>query len=142
VSSDDEDGPGPREHRALVLWAVGCAERVLPHFEEANPGDDRPRKALEAGRAWAREELGTGAVREAALAAHAAAREVRGAAAVAAARACGHAAATAHVAGHAGHAAEYAVKAVVAASDPAMADHVAEAERDWQRGADPDGPEL
>jgi len=37
-----------QDHRSLALWAVDCAEHVLPHFEEMYPEDDRPRKASEA----------------------------------------------------------------------------------------------
>lgn len=93
------------DHRSLVLWATDCAEHVLPYFEEKYPKDDRPRKAVEAGRAWVRGEIALSEARAAAFAAHAAARDADQAAARAAARAAGHAAATAHVAGHAGHAA-------------------------------------
>jgi len=63
-----------RDHRALVLWAADCAERVLPYFEEKYPKDARPRKAVEAARAWARGEIALSEVRAAAFAAHAAAR--------------------------------------------------------------------
>ena len=114
------------DHRALVLWACDCAERVLPRFEEACPEDDRPRKAIEAGRAWARGEMPFSEVRAAALAAHAAARNAD----QPAARAAGHAAATAHVPGHARHAAAYAIKAVTSAADPT--DAAAAEEREWQ----------
>jgi hypothetical protein len=103
-----------RDQRSLALWAADCAERVLPHFEKQHPRDERPRKAIEAARAWTRGEIRCGAARAAALAAHAAAREADDAAARAAARAAGHAAATAHVAGHAPHAAAYATKAAAA----------------------------
>ncbi len=121
----------PRDHRSLVLWACDCAEHVLVHFEAKYPEDDRPRKALEAGRAWARGELKMTEARTAAFAAHAAARDAGDSAARAAARAAGHAAATAHVAGHARHAATYAVTAVTAAAGPA-GDDAAARERDWQ----------
>jgi hypothetical protein len=40
-----------RDHRSLVLWATDCTEHVLPYFEEQYPKDNRPRKAVEAGRA-------------------------------------------------------------------------------------------
>ncbi len=40
----------PRERR---LFAADCAERVLPIFEEANPGDLRPRQSIEMARDWA-----------------------------------------------------------------------------------------
>ena len=110
------------DHKALVYWAVECAEHTLPYFEETYPQDDRPRNALAAGRAWVRGEITMSAARAAAFAAHAAARTADHAAARAAARAAGHAAATAHVPSHARHAAAYAA---AAASDPAT-------ERDWQ----------
>jgi hypothetical protein len=93
-----------RDRRAQAAWAADCAERVLPYFEKAFPDDDRPRKAVEAARAWARGEIRVSEARTAALAAHAAARDAAAAgqlAACAAARAAGHAAATAHVASHA-----------------------------------------
>jgi hypothetical protein len=44
---------------ALAIWATDCAERVLPHFEKKYPKDNRPRKAIEAGRAWAHGEITT-----------------------------------------------------------------------------------
>lgn len=37
------------------IWqdlALACAERVLPIFEKRRPGDDRPRKAIEAARGY------------------------------------------------------------------------------------------
>jgi len=105
-----------RDRRTQAAWAADCAERVLPYFEEAFPDDDRPRKAIEAARAWARGEICVGEARTAALAAHAAARDVaERPAACAAARAAGHAAATAHMVGHAPHAAAYAKKAAACA---------------------------
>lgn len=125
------------DHRSLVIWAAICAEHVLENFERAASADDRPRKAIEAGRAWVRGELKMAEARKAAFAAHAAAREVTGASAQAAARAAGHAAATAHVHTHAPHAADYAAKSVgkavheaggVKASDSAVFQ-----ERQWQR---------
>jgi hypothetical protein len=102
-----------RERRSQALWAADCAERVLPYFGDVFPGDDRPRKAIEAARAWARGEIRVGEARAAALAAHAAARDAAAAnypAACAAARAAGHAAATAHVASHARAVTFYAEK--------------------------------
>ena len=105
-----------RDHSSLALWAADCARRVLPHFEGEHPGDDRPRRAIEAGRAWARGEIKVGEARAAAISAHAAARETDRDAARAAARAAGHSAATAHMAAHGRHAAGYA--APVASDDP------------------------
>ncbi len=117
-----------QDHRSLVLWATDCAEHVLSYFEEQYPNDDRPRKALEAGRAWARGEIAMSETRAAAFAAHAAARNADTAAARAAARAAGHAAATAHVASHARHAAAYAVTAATVSTNAAAT----ATERDWQ----------
>lgn len=118
-----------QDHRLMAIWASDCAEHVLPYFEEMYPEDDRPRKAIEAARAWMRGDLSMVDARKAALASHAAARDADHAAARAAARAAGHAAATAHVADHARHAGAYAVKAATAAE---ITDDAADAERDWQ----------
>jgi hypothetical protein len=118
-----------KDHQALVLWAADCAEHVLDHFERVVPGGDRPRRAVEAGRAWTRGALSMPEARAAAFAAHAAAREVESDAARAAARAAGHAAATAHVPGHARHAAAYAAASAGYASAMGGAD---QQERDWQ----------
>jgi hypothetical protein len=101
-----------KEHKLLALWAAECAEHVLHLFEDHHPEDDRPRKAIEAARAWERSEMEMTEVRKFALAAHAAARQATRPEAVAAARAAGHAAATAHVPGHARHAAAYAAKSM------------------------------
>ena len=121
-----------QDHKSLVLWATDCAEHVLPSFEKKYPADPRPRKAIEAGRAWVRGELTMSEARAAAFAAHAAARDAEDAAARAAARAAGHAAATAHVAGHAVHAATYAVNAASCAAAPTNAAAASARERDWQ----------
>jgi hypothetical protein len=122
--------PGTSDYGSLAFWAADCAERALPLFEEKRPKDDRPRKAIEAARAWAQGVMTFSGVRAAALAAHAAARAaVRAPTACAAARSAGHAAATAHVATHAAHAAAYAVKAVTAAAGDAR---TAAEERSWQ----------
>jgi hypothetical protein len=50
-SLQDED------HRLLAIWAADCAQHVLHHFEQARPKDDRPRRAIDLGRAWARGEI-------------------------------------------------------------------------------------
>ena len=121
------------DHRLLALWAADCAEHVLRHFEDHRPKDDRPRQAVEAGRAWARGEIRCGAARAAAVAAHAAARAADEGPARAAARAAGHAAGTAHMAAHARHAAAYAVTAATGAATT-TAVSAAATERDWQYG--------
>lgn len=122
--------PEPPIHRAIAVWAASCAERALPIFEEQRPGDDRPRAAIAAVRAWERGELSMTTCRTAAFAAHAAAREATeaGAAAVAAARAAGQACAVAHMFDHSPHAASYAAKAVGLHGVEAAR----EAERAWQ----------
>lgn len=105
----------PPIHHAIALWAASCAERALPIFEAQRPGDDRPRAAITALRAWERGDLPMTECRTAAFAAHAAARDATEAgapAAVAAARAAGQACAVAHMFDHSPHAATYAAKAV------------------------------
>src|SRR5659263_434671 len=43
---------GKTGHKTLGVWACDCAERALPYFENKYPQDNRPRLAIEAGRAW------------------------------------------------------------------------------------------
>jgi hypothetical protein len=101
-----------KQHKkTLVLWATDCAEHVLPYFQEKYPEDNRPQKAIEAGRAWVHGKITVSEARTAAFAAHAAARSTDQSDACAAARSAGHAAATVHVTSHAIHAADYAAKA-------------------------------
>lgn len=119
------------DQRSLALWAALCAEHVLPCFERERPADDRPRKAIEAVRAWVRGEIRCGAARAAAVAAQAAARACTLPAAMAAARAAGHAAATAHMPAHARGAAAYAITAAAAAS-PGPMEEAIRREQQWQ----------
>jgi hypothetical protein len=120
------------EHHLLALWAADCAQHVLPLFEEARPCDDRPRRAIEAARAWARGEMRMTEARIAAVAAHAAAREAAGPAREAA-RAAGHAAAVAHMADHELGAAAYGIRAARVAAPECRRDEAGRAEREWQR---------
>jgi Imm-5 like putative immunity protein len=103
------------DHHLLAVWAADCAQHVLHHFEQARPGDNRPRRAIDLGRAWARGEIAWAEARTAAGHANAAARDLRGAARHAA-YAAGQAAAVGHVAAHELGAAAYAVRAAQAAS--------------------------
>ena len=103
------------DHRLLAMWAADCAEHVLHHFEQARPKDDRPRRAIDLGRAWARGEITWGEARTAAGHANAAARDLSGAARHAA-YAAGQAAAVGHVAAHELGAAAYAIRAAGAAA--------------------------
>jgi hypothetical protein len=103
------------DHRLLAVWAADCAQHVLPLFEQARPDDDRPRRAIELGRAWARGEVRWAEARTAAGHANAAARDLSGAARYAA-YAAGQAAAVGHVAAHELGAAAYAIRAVRAAA--------------------------
>src|SRR5207244_5252759 len=97
-------------HHRLALWAASCAEHVLDLFESARPEDQRPRRAIELGRAWARGEITMTEARSAGGNAMAAARDLRGASRHAA-YAAGQAAVVAHVAAHELGAAAEAVKA-------------------------------
>jgi hypothetical protein len=120
--------------KTLAVWAIDCAERVLPYFAEHFPADHRPRHAIEALHAWLQTGVFTMAViRKASLDAHAAARGVGSdTAARSAARAAGQAVATAHVPRHAYGAAVYAQQAIYRATHPAEADAATARERDWQ----------
>jgi Imm-5 like putative immunity protein len=125
---------GETDQKTLAVWAIDCAERVLPYFEEEYPEDHRPRQAVEALQAWANTGLFKMAViRGASLASHAAAREVgQDNAARSAARAAGQAVATAHVPRHSYGSAVYAQQAIHRSTSPADADAAVVKERDWQ----------
>ncbi len=77
------------DDRTARLFAADCAERVLPIFEAAYPGDDRPRRTIEVARMFA-DGIAT---REELAAAQDAARAAARAAAQDAARAAARAAA-------------------------------------------------
>jgi hypothetical protein len=120
------------DHQLLALWAAVCAEHVLDHFERARPGDDRPRRAIALGRAWACGEITMTQARTAAGHANAAARDLSGAARHAA-YAAGQAAAVAHVAAHELGAAAYAIKAARAAAPDGEGESAGRLECRWQR---------
>jgi hypothetical protein len=114
----------------LVAFAADCAERLLLKFEERYPDDMRPRRAIEAARAWVTcpsPEMQQ-AARTASDAASAAAADA--AAAYAAADAAAAYAASDAAAAAADDAAAYAAYAAYA--DYAAAGAAAYAERSWQ----------
>jgi hypothetical protein len=125
------------DHRLLAVWAADCAEHVLPLFERVRPGDERPRRAIELGRAWAKGEIPWADARTAAGHANAAARDLHGAERHAA-YAAAQAAAVGHVAAHELGAAAYAIRAVQAAAPEGELDAVGRAECRWQRAQLPD----
>jgi hypothetical protein len=122
------------DQKTLAVWAIDCAERVLPYFEEQYPEDQRPRNAIETLQTW----IDTGVfkmavIRQASLASHAAAREVgEDNAARSAARAAGQAVATAHVPIHSIGAAIYALQAVHRVTSAAEGDTAVAQEQNWQ----------
>ena len=122
------------DHKILAVWAIDCAERVLPFFEVKYPEDDRPRNAIETLQTW----INTGkfkmvAIREVSLASHAAAREVgEDNAARSAARAAGQAVATAHVPTHSIGSAIYALQAISRNTNSSDTDAAITKEREWQ----------
>jgi hypothetical protein len=120
------------DHRLLAVWAAHCAQHVLHLFEQAQPKDDRPRRAIEQARAWARGDITMTQARTAAFAANAAARVVFGAAKEAA-HAAGQAVAVAHGAAHELGAAAYAIRAARAAAPEAEREGAGRRECQWQR---------
>jgi hypothetical protein len=126
-----------RDHHLLAIWAADCAQHVLHHFEQARPGDDRPRRAIELARAWARGEIPMKQAHKTAFIANAAARDVSGAARMAA-LAAGQAVAVAHVAAHELGAAAYAIRAARAAAPEHEQEDAARRECHWQRAQLPD----
>lgn len=121
-----------QDHYLLALWAADCAEHVLSLYSQYCPDDERPQRAIDIARAWARGEVSVGDARAASVAAHAAAREAQDQSAVYVARACGHAVATAHMADHAPGAAMYAIKAIQVSGGDAQQEHC------WQKQQLPD----
>jgi thymidine phosphorylase len=120
------------DHHFLALWAASCAEHVLGFFESAQPGDPRPRQAIDSARAWVRGEVKMMEARAAGGHAMGAARELRGAPRHAA-YAAGQAGAVAHVAAHELGAAAYGIKAARAAAPEALSEAAGRRECQWQR---------
>jgi hypothetical protein len=129
------------DHRRLAIWAALCAEHVLGLFEGEQPDDERPRRAIEAVRAWARGEISVNDSKRSAWESNNAAREAgrrqaaapRGlAAAKLAALSAGQAAAVSHVAAHDLGAAAYAIRAAMAAAEGTEEDGVGRREWEWQ----------
>jgi hypothetical protein len=125
------------DHHLLAIWAADCAEHVLPYFEKAQPGDDRPRRAIEMVRAWTRGEIAMMQSRAAGGHAMASARELVGPAREAA-YAAGQAACVAHVAAHELGAAAYAIRAARAADTQGDPIEAGRRECRWQRERLPD----
>src|SRR5882757_7526627 len=125
------------DHQLLALWAASCAEHVLDFFESAQPGDPRPRHAIEHARAWVRGEVKMMQARAAGGHAMGAARDLRGAARHAA-YAAGQAAVVVHVAAHELGAAAYAIKAARAAVPEGESDAAGRRECRWQRAGLPE----
>lgn len=122
------------DQRTLAVWAIDCAERVMPFFERAYPLDHRPRQAIAALQSWLRTGVfEMSVIRHASLNAHAAARDAgEESAARSVARAAGQAVATAHVPLHALGAANYALQAIHRAANPSEAEAAVARERAWQ----------
>jgi hypothetical protein len=120
------------DHHLLALWAADCAEHVLHYFSGVRPDDERPRRAIEMARAWARGEVKMMEARAAGGHANGAARDLVGAPRQAA-YAAGQAGAVGHVAAHELGAAAYAIKAVRAAALASEAEAAGRRECQWQR---------
>ena len=119
------------DHQRLAFWAADRAEHVLHLFEQVRPGDDRPRRAIELARGWARGELTMTQARKAAFAS-AAAREVSGAAKLVA-RSAAQAVVVSHVPAHELGAAAYAIRAAREAAPEGEQEQAGRLERQWQR---------
>jgi hypothetical protein len=125
---------GKTDQKTLALWAIECAERVMPYFEEKYPEDQRACQAIKTLKTWIDTgEFKMAVIRKASLDSHSAARDVgEDSPARSAARAAGQAVAIAHVPTHAYGPAIYGQQAVHRAAEPADANAAAAKERDWQ----------
>jgi len=119
------------DHHLLAIWAADCAQHVLRLFEETQPNDERPRRAIEAARAWAQGTITMSQSRAAGGHAMAAARNLSGAARYAA-YAAGQAGVVAHVAAHELGAAAYAIKSVREAAPEGHSEEYGHLECEWQ----------
>src|SRR5438552_3988203 len=68
------------DHHLLAVWAADCAKHVLHFFEEMQPNDDRPCRAIKLARAWTRGEITMKQAHKAAFAANATSKGLSGAA--------------------------------------------------------------
>jgi len=86
----------------IATWCIDYSdEHFLPIYENACPDDSRPRRALEAGRAWLRKEIKLPEAKTAILECHSAAREAESDPVIqAAARTIGQAASSIHTPTH------------------------------------------
>ncbi|GAB4158467.1 MAG: hypothetical protein Fur003_2280 [Candidatus Dojkabacteria bacterium] len=120
----------------LALWAIDCAERVMPYFEKAYPYDNRPRDAIKILQVWIKTQyFSMSTIRKASLDAHTAAKEIGNSSpAASVAHAAGQAVATAHVYTHAIGPAMYALQAIYRANDgpSEQAELEMTKEREWQ----------
>ena len=121
------------DQKLLARWALLCAYRVLPMFEDKYPSDHRPREALVACEAWLKGELKMWDARKFCYPALAAAREIEATDLVgcAVARACSHALATVHVKRHCYGAANYGLLALIR-QNPNEEETIIKKEREWQ----------
>ncbi|WP_244176750.1 putative immunity protein [Streptomyces albus] len=127
------------ELRVVALYVVWHAEDVLPVFEQAVPGDPRPRAAVDAAWAFINGARRTTLQRVTSLDAHRAARSAPSEAARLAARSAGDAASAAYLhpiaqAGQVGHILRASASAahigeLTAGGDPAIADALLERSR-------------
>ena len=120
------------EQKTRALWAASCSEHVLHFYEEINPDEIRPQKAIKAARAWAMSKMTAVEAREAELNSNAAAREADTVPGMMLAKAAEHAAAIAHAKGHAVPSATYAAKFVFHSAEAGNNDNALQTERAWQ----------
>ena len=90
-----------QNRRTMVLWALELAGEGVAQLEEKNPGEGRPRAALEAAWAWAEGRCKMPQAQRAILDCHAAARDAATAEAAALCHAVGQACSVVHTPGHA-----------------------------------------
>lgn len=88
-------------HRALVLWAFGCAQEALKKLQTSYPADPRPGEAMALSLQWAQGTVKMPQARRSILSLHAMAGETDSKADAALCHALGHACATVHTKKHA-----------------------------------------
>lgn len=90
-----------QNHRTVVLWALDLAEESVRILEERYPGENRPRKAIEATRLWAAGKIKMPQAKREILNCHALAKEISDLGDIALCHAVGQACGVVHTVGHA-----------------------------------------
>ena len=90
-----------QNRRTVTLWALDLAEEAVGQFEQRHPEESRPRRTVDAARAWAAGQIKMPAAKRAILDCHALAKELTDPADIARCHAIAQGCSVVHTTGHA-----------------------------------------